>query len=160
MADFESRTHEWVTRAIRAEMVRRGITFGELAEQIVLVGGDENERNLRNKIARGTFSAALFAQCLAAMGCKNLTIDLLDQLYAGTDDVDVQAGATRAERIQVLRAVREAINRDTPAKGDSPGLKEVIEALDATDITPFTSGAVSLEEIVKRVRQTLEKTSR
>jgi hypothetical protein len=158
MNDFDAKTHVWVTRAIRTEMVRSGITFGELAERLVMVGGDENERNLRNKVARGTFSAALFVQCLAAIGCKTLTIDLLDRLYAGSDPDTPPPSVSRAQRIAVVRAVREALAREPSARGAKPGFKEVIDAVERTNLLAFSIGEASLEDAVRAVRETLDKT--
>src|SRR5690348_7986515 len=80
MADEDSLAHQWVRRALRSEMVKHGLTYADLVERLSLVGLVEDERVLRNKIARGTFSAAFFCQCLAAMGIKTLQIDLLDQV--------------------------------------------------------------------------------
>jgi hypothetical protein len=37
-------------------------------------GVEDNEHNLRNKVARGSFSATFFLQCLAAMDCQQLDI--------------------------------------------------------------------------------------
>lgn len=100
MADFDELANQWVRRTIRAEMVKRGLTYADLARHLTIVGRSEDERVLRNKIARGTFSAAFFAQCLAAMGIKNLQIDLLDyQLNVEEHDAEV------AKRYHV--AVRE-----------------------------------------------------
>jgi len=36
------------------------------------LGVEDNARNVANKIARGSFSAAFFLQCLAAMEVRNL----------------------------------------------------------------------------------------
>ena len=88
MADFDDLANQWVRRTLRSEMVKRGLTYADLARHLTSIGRNEDERILRNKIARGTFSAAFFAQCLAAMGIKNLQIDLLDyQLSVGDHEV-------------------------------------------------------------------------
>lgn len=75
--DEDALARDWVKRALRSEMVKRGITYADLCDRLGrcfdLV---ENERVLRNKVARGTFNAAFFVQCLTAMGCKTLTLDL------------------------------------------------------------------------------------
>ncbi len=66
---------DWNIRAkavLRAEMARRQITSADLVKLLADVGIDDNERNVGNKIARGTFSAAFFLQCLAAMKVSNL----------------------------------------------------------------------------------------
>lgn len=73
----------WATGVIRAHMVKRGISYADLVERLALVGIEENERNLRNKVARGTFSAAFLAECLTAIGVRHLEIDIID-LFLGT----------------------------------------------------------------------------
>lgn len=57
---------------LRAEMARRQIKSADLVRLLEAIGIDDNEKNVGNKIARGTFSAAFFLQCLAAMGVQNL----------------------------------------------------------------------------------------
>lgn len=57
---------------LRSEMARRQLRSADLTGLLADLGVDENERNLSNKIARGTFSAAFFLQCLAAMKVANL----------------------------------------------------------------------------------------
>lgn len=60
---------------LRSEMARRQVRSADLAKLLAEIGIQENERNLGNKIARGTFSAAFFLQCLAAMKVQNLHLD-------------------------------------------------------------------------------------
>lgn len=52
---------------LKAELKRRGVTYAELAERI----GDK-EANVRNKLARGKFSAAYLLQCLHSIGATDL----------------------------------------------------------------------------------------
>ena len=59
---------------LRIAMIRREMSYADLVKALAEWGIEENERNLRNKIARGTFSATFFLQCLAAMGCEELDI--------------------------------------------------------------------------------------
>jgi hypothetical protein len=59
---------------IRVEMTKRGMTYADLVEALWKIGIREEERNLRNKIARSTFSASFLLQCLAAM--EITTVDL------------------------------------------------------------------------------------
>lgn len=167
MADFEALTHAWVTRAIRAEMVKNGITFGELAHLISALGGDENERNLRNKIARGTFSAALFVQCLAAMGSKTLTIDLLDRHYEGprhtvpeylppSEEAEPRRWyGSDEERESIARAVWTSMQLDPSAALNDVGMVAVRAAVKKTDLRPLFRGAVSLDEMVQAIRKKL-----
>ena len=38
------------------------------------IGIEDNERNLRNKVSRGKFTAGFLLQCLVALGCKSLQL--------------------------------------------------------------------------------------
>lgn len=64
-----------VKNLLKAELKRRGVSYRELAEKLTAMGAPDSERNLANKIARGTFTAAFFVQCLVAIGCETLRID-------------------------------------------------------------------------------------
>jgi len=57
---------------LQAEMARAQIKAPELARRLEELGVEDNARNVANKIARGSFSAAFFLQCLAAMEVRNL----------------------------------------------------------------------------------------
>lgn len=67
---------QWVRGTIRAAMVKRRMTYADLVEQLKVLGIEENERNLRNKVARGTFSAVFFVSCLEAMGVYHLPLGM------------------------------------------------------------------------------------
>ncbi len=61
---------DWEEKAkglIRAEMARKGVTYAGLAEQLAEIGIEDNERNLRNKVSRGKFTAGFLLQCLSAL---------------------------------------------------------------------------------------------
>lgn len=60
--------------ALRGEMARRGVTYAQLAERLAAIGVDDNERNLRNKVSRGKFTAGFLLQCLSAMGASEIRI--------------------------------------------------------------------------------------
>lgn len=64
-----------VKNILKAELKRKGLTYRDLAERLTANGIPETERNLTNKIARGTFTAAFFVQCLDAIGCTSLRLD-------------------------------------------------------------------------------------
>ena len=67
----------WDTRVkgiLKAELKRRGVTYAQLAEKLATVGVTENERNIRNKVARGSFTAVFFVQCLVAIGAQDLRL--------------------------------------------------------------------------------------
>ncbi|KMK67259.1 DUF6471 domain-containing protein [Puniceibacterium sp. IMCC21224] len=60
---------------LRAEMARRGTTYAQLVEKLAAIGVEDNERNLRNKVSRGKFTAGFLLQCLYALGCSKLQLD-------------------------------------------------------------------------------------
>ncbi len=68
---------EWAEdtkRLLRAEMTRRGLTYEELAEKLAAIGIRDTAVNLRNKVARGRFSATFLVQCLTGMGTRALRL--------------------------------------------------------------------------------------
>lgn len=60
---------------LKAELARRQLTYGDLAEKLEAIGIKDNERNISNKIGRGTFTAIFFMQCMEAIGCKTIRLE-------------------------------------------------------------------------------------
>jgi Domain of unknown function (DUF6471) len=71
----EAEWSEDVKRMLRAEMTRRGITYEQLSEKLAAIGVVDSPVNIRNKVARGKFTAVFLVQCLAAMGAQTLRLD-------------------------------------------------------------------------------------
>ena len=68
---------EWsedVKRLLRAEMSRRGVTYEQLSERLTAIGISDSPVNLRNKVARGKFTATFLVQCLMALGVRSLRL--------------------------------------------------------------------------------------
>ena len=68
-------TQDWNAKAanlLKSELKRKGITYGQLIEKLAEIGVSEKEVNVRNKLSRGTFTAAYFIQCLEAIGVREL----------------------------------------------------------------------------------------
>lgn len=68
---------EWVNLVkgtLRAEMTRRAITYEQLSERLAEFGVKDTPVNLRNKVARGGFSAVFFVQCLRAIGVSEIRL--------------------------------------------------------------------------------------
>ncbi len=64
---------EWqaeVKGMLKAEMKRRNLTYDQLAGKLGEIGVNAGPHVLRNKVARGGFSAVFFVQCLRAMIVK------------------------------------------------------------------------------------------
>ena len=49
-------------------------TDGDAADRLAQMGIQEAEPNIRNKLARGKFSAAFLLECLTAIGCSSLRL--------------------------------------------------------------------------------------
>jgi hypothetical protein len=62
-------------RILRAEMVRRGVSYDDLARLMGEAGAKETNKSLRSKLSRGSFTADFFLQALCAMGASTLRID-------------------------------------------------------------------------------------
>lgn len=61
---------DWEAKArgiVRGEMARQGVTYAQLSEKLAVIGVTEDERNLRNKVSRGKFTAAFLLQVMSAL---------------------------------------------------------------------------------------------
>lgn len=64
----DEKTWEDLTKnVLRGAMMQRGVSYAALAEKLAAVGVQDNEVNLRNKVARGRFTAVFLMQCLKAL---------------------------------------------------------------------------------------------
>jgi hypothetical protein len=54
---------------LKAELKRKGVTYAQLAEMV-----DDKEVNIRNKLARGKFSAAFLLNCLTSIGVQEIRL--------------------------------------------------------------------------------------
>jgi len=69
--------NEWESRVanlLKAELKRKGVTYSQLVDKLSDIGVVEKEVNIRNKLARGKFSAAFLVQCLEAIGVSELRL--------------------------------------------------------------------------------------
>jgi Domain of unknown function (DUF6471) len=70
-------TQEYEEKAknlLKSELKRRGVTYAGMVEKLAVIGVNETERNLANKISRGGFTAAFLLQCATALGVRVLHI--------------------------------------------------------------------------------------
>lgn len=61
---------------LKGELKRRGVTYQQLVEKLAAIGVIDSEPNIRNKLARGKFTAVFLVQCLSAIGASSLRLDL------------------------------------------------------------------------------------
>lgn len=68
---------EWESKVkglLKAELKRRGVTYAQLVDRLADIGVRETEPNVRNKLARGKFTAVFLIQCLEAIGVTRLEL--------------------------------------------------------------------------------------
>jgi hypothetical protein len=66
---------EQAKNILKGELKRRGITYAALAERLTAKGAHESERNLANKISRGSFTAAFFMMCMDVIGVRQVSLE-------------------------------------------------------------------------------------
>ena len=70
-------TKEWEDRVkglLKAELKKRGVSYLQLVEKLAAIGVVDSEPNIRNKLARGKFTAVFLIQCLEAIGASSLRL--------------------------------------------------------------------------------------
>lgn len=73
----EAAAHRWLRAFLRSEMVKRHVGYAELLERLAAIGVEDTENNVRNKVARGKFSALFLMQCAEALGIKSIPVEIL-----------------------------------------------------------------------------------
>lgn len=71
------RPEDWAALSkglLKAELVKRGISYQQLAERLEKLGVQYTTENLTNKVNRGKFSTMFLLQCLEAIECKVLRL--------------------------------------------------------------------------------------
>ena len=64
-----------VKAILKAELKRKGVTYAQLVDRLAAVGVKETEPNIRNKLARGKFTAVFMVQVLSAIGSREIRLD-------------------------------------------------------------------------------------
>ncbi|MFC3579022.1 DUF6471 domain-containing protein [Sphingomonas hylomeconis] len=59
---------------LEAELKRRNVTDAQLVERRAAIDLVDTEPNIRNKLARGKFTAVFILQCLEAIGATSLRL--------------------------------------------------------------------------------------
>lgn len=66
--------NELVKGMLKAELKRKGVTYAQLVGKLADIGVIDSEPNIRNKLARGKFTAVFLVQCLEAIGATALRL--------------------------------------------------------------------------------------
>ena len=75
MNDDKTYLSKIVTKVLKAELAKRGIDYPTLIIKLHEINVDISVGDLRGRMSRGTFSAALFIQCLKAIGVTSLPLE-------------------------------------------------------------------------------------
>jgi 3-mercaptopyruvate sulfurtransferase SseA len=73
-----TKSRDWEAKVkgiLKGELKRRNVSYADLADKLAAVGIKDNERNIANKIARGSFTAVFFVQCLEVIGCQTVHLN-------------------------------------------------------------------------------------
>ena len=73
-ADDETQWEAKAKNVLKAELKLRGISYKQLADRLSAIGVSENEPNIRNKLARGRFTAIFLIQVMTAIGATELRL--------------------------------------------------------------------------------------
>lgn len=92
----EKSWEELAKNLVRAEMMRRGVSFATLPDLLAKIGVTDTETNLRNKVGRGRFTIVFFLQCMKALGVE--WIQLPESIEEGAQKGGAQVLARRARK--------------------------------------------------------------
>lgn len=73
------KSRDWqaqVKGLLKGELKRRNVSYADLAAKLGDMGIPETPENIANKISRGGFTAVFLVQCLEAVGCRTLRLDV------------------------------------------------------------------------------------
>jgi microsomal dipeptidase-like Zn-dependent dipeptidase len=59
---------------LKAELKKRNVSYIQLVEKLAAIGVVDSEPNIRNKLARGKFTAVFLIQCMEAIGASSLRL--------------------------------------------------------------------------------------
>lgn len=93
---------------LRAELMRRGLSYARLVEALAAIGVEETEAGIKNKVARGRFTLVFFLQAMAAIGVDWLQAPGLAAIGRG-EGVGVGGAQALAKRGSGLGAPKKDI---------------------------------------------------
>ena len=106
--DFE----EEAKAILKSELKRNRLTYAELADRFTRLGVPMTEPTLRNKISRGSFSAAFFLHCLGLIGSQTIHLTSLDQHLPGFQPrFDLEPPPNEARETRDSKDFRESKDR-------------------------------------------------
>lgn len=68
---------------VRAELMKRGLSYARLVEVLAAIGVKETEQSIKSKMSRGRFPFAFFLQTMVAIGGQWLEVPTAAELRRG-----------------------------------------------------------------------------
>lgn len=68
---------------LRAELMRRGLSYARLVDALAVIGVDETEASIKSKMSRGRFTLVFFLQCMVAIGAEWIQVPTSATLQKG-----------------------------------------------------------------------------
>lgn len=93
----EKTWEELAKNLVRAEMMRRGVSFAKLPDLLAKMGVADTETNLRNKVGRGRFTIVFFLQCMKALGVE--WIQMPESIEEGAQKGEAQLPSNQASKV-------------------------------------------------------------
>ena len=94
-ADWESLARNM----LRAELMRRGLSYARLAEELAAIGIEETEAAIKNKVSRGRFTLVFFVQAMVAIGAEWIQLPTAEGVAIG-EGVGQSGAQTLAKRLR------------------------------------------------------------
>ena len=69
--------NEEAAKLLKVELVKRNMTYSQLAEKLNALGISESANSIKQKIFRGTFQFSFFLQCAVSLDLNILKLDEL-----------------------------------------------------------------------------------
>jgi hypothetical protein len=84
--EIEITDDDWESVArnmLRGQLMTKGLSYARLAEALALIGVEETEISVKNKVGRGRFTFMFFLQAMAAIGTTRILIPTVEELKTG-----------------------------------------------------------------------------
>lgn len=70
----EDEWKQYAAQTLKSELVRMGVGYEDLIQKLQGIGVEESYKGIASKINRGTFSFLFYAQCMKALGVRDVRI--------------------------------------------------------------------------------------
>lgn len=71
----EDEWKQYAAQNLKSELVRLGVGYEDLIQKLRGIGVDESYKGIASKINRGTFSFLFYAQCMKALGIRDVRLN-------------------------------------------------------------------------------------